>query len=248
MDELQPATTHENSGHWSHVGRAAAPPIQLLLVDRDRAFRQLCSEKLRRVGIDPVVVGSSARAQRMLATDTTEFDLVVLDMDLPGAGGLELLALLRDRGVPVVAVSAVDCVESRVYALHHGADDCVVKPCAFEELLARLMTVLRRSARPGALRFGDLELDPALRRTHSGGRPVDLAPREFALLRVLVSARGGVVASAELIRRVWSLDLAAGTNTLRVNVSRLKRKLSLHSRVLVEAFDGTGYRLVDGGA
>ena len=224
---------------------------KLLLVDDDPAFRRLSAMALEEAGIEHVAVGSAKDAlQALEEARDAPFDLILLDMELPGMKGWELLKLLRDKGrdIPVVLVTVLEDVSDKVRALDLGADDYVVKPFAFEELLSRLQAVLRRSPSRTKIHVGDLEIDPLLRRVRRDGRPVDLTPREFEILSLLVSERGRVVSKAEFLSHVWKLDTEPGTNFLQVHFSRLKHKLAPMNRVRIETVHGVGYRLVENGA
>jgi two-component system copper resistance phosphate regulon response regulator CusR len=161
--------------------------------------------------------------------------------------GWELLKLLRDSGrdIPVVLVTVLEDVHTKVRALDLGADDYVVKPCSFEELLSRLQAVLRRAPARSRIHVGDLEIDPLLRRVRRNGRQIDLTPREFELLAMLVAERGRVLSKAELLSRVWKVETEPSTNFLQVHFSRLKQKLEPMDRVRIETVYGVGYRLVE---
>ena len=226
---------------------------RLLIVDDDPAFRRLCGMALAQEGIECTGVGSSSEALAALGDPRSRtFDLILLDMELPGMKGWELLQVMRDQGwqTPVVLVSVREGVEEKVRAFDLGADDYVVKPCSFEELTSRLQAVLRRVEGRGALRIGDLEIDPLLRRVRRNGRTIDLTPREFELLGVLVEARGGLVSRQDFLDRVWNVEGDPTTNFLQVHVSRLRRKLRGSAAVRIETVAGHGYRLVEvvGGA
>jgi DNA-binding response OmpR family regulator len=223
---------------------------RLLIVDDDPAFRRLCGMALAQEGIEFVGVGSSSEALAALGDPRSPtFDLILLDMELPGMKGWELLQLLRDQGwqTPVVLVSVREGVEEKVRAFDLGADDYVVKPCSFEELLSRLQAVLRRVEGRSALHVGDLEIDPLLRRVRRAGRTIDLTPREFELLSVLVEARGGLVSRQDFLDRVWNVEGDPTTNFLQVHVSRLRRKLRSSAALRIETVAGKGYRLVEVG-
>ena len=187
---------------------------------------------LDEAGIAHVAVGSAKEALAALESSgdgrESRFDLILLDMELPGMKGWELLKLLRDRGrdIPVVLVTVLEDVNDKVRALDLGADDYVVKPFSFEELISRLQAVLRRAPGRNTIRVGDLEIDPLLRRVRRSGRAVDLTPREFELLSLLVQERGKVVTKTEFLSRVWKHEAEPDTNFLQVHLSRLKHKLS----------------------
>ena len=223
-------------------------PSKLLVVDDDPAYRRLCSMFLNEAKIEHVLVGSSKEAMRALdSARDAPFDLILLDMELPGMKGWELLKLLRDKGrdIPVVLVTVLESVADKVKALDLGADDYVVKPFAFDELLSRLQAVLRRTQGRRTIQVGDLEIDPLLRRVRCNGSPVELTPREFELLSILVNEKNRVVTKGELLSLAWKLDTEPSTNFLEVHLSRLRRKLPPNGRVRLETVHGLGYRLVE---
>lgn len=221
---------------------------RVLLVDDDPAFRRLCGLALQRDRIECVAVDCAADALRALDVGSDpRFDVILLDMEMPGMKGWELVKLLRDRGleIPVVLVSVREGLEDKVMGLDLGADDYVVKPCAFDELVTRLHAVLRRIRRRTTLRVGDLQIDPVLRRVSRGDVELNLTPREFALLQVLVAERGRVVPKADFMSRIWNLDAEPTANALQVHMSRLKRKLRRAQRVRIETVSGLGYRMIE---
>lgn len=183
-------------------------------------------------------------------------DLLLLDLMLPDAPGLDVLRELRsadgatsryDPQLPVIVLSGRGSEHDRVRGLREGADDYVVKPVHYPELLARLQAVLRRrrGSREGPRRIGELVVDPATREVTVAGRPVKLANKEFALLRVLASDPTRVFSKEELLRDVWDFRSLGRTRTLDSHASRLRRKLDPeHSRFVVNCW-GVGYRLVE---
>jgi len=224
-------------------------PSKILVVDDDPAYRRLCSIFLNEAKIEHVQVGSSKEAMRALdAARDAPFDLILLDMELPGMKGWELLKFLRERGrdIPVILVSVLEDVKDKVRAFDVGADDYVVKPFSFEELLSRLQAVMRRSPARNLVQVGELTIDPLLRRVKNAGKTVDLTPREFELLALLIERRGQTVSKEEFLQRVWRMDGEPGTNFLQVHLSRLKPKLT-RSRVHIETVHRHGYRLVEDG-
>ncbi|MGH2981980.1 MAG: response regulator transcription factor [Solirubrobacterales bacterium] len=183
-------------------------------------------------------------------------DLMLLDLVLPDAPGLDVLREVRaadgatskfDPNLPVIVLSGRGSEHDRVRGLREGADDYVVKPIHYPELVARLEAVLRRrrGAREGPRRVGELTIDPATRSVSVGGKPVQLAAKEFALLRVLASDPTRVFSKEELLRDVWGFRSLGRTRTLDSHASRLRRKLDPeHTRFVVNCW-GVGYRLVD---
>ena len=202
---------------------------------------------LQEAGIEHEAVATAHEAMRVLARGNHKtFDLVLLDQELPGMKGSEFLAWLRRSGIltPVVLVSVREGVSEKIRALDLGADDYVVKPFEFEELVARLRAVLRRNRTTEARRAGNIELDPVLRRATRAGRPMNLTAREFDVLWLLLQAQGRVVSRSEFLRRIWDIDFDPETNSLQVHVSRLRRKLSPEGGTSIETVRGEGYRVV----
>ena len=178
-----------------------------------------------------------------------EFDLLLLDLGLPGLDGLTVLGEIRRRGerLPVIVLTARDAVADRVTGLERGADDYVVKPFSFEELLARIRVRLRddRGEEPTLLRAGDLVLDLRTRRVSAGDRPVELTAREFALAETLLRHRGQVLSREQLLSHVWGYDFDPGSNVVDVYIRYLRRKLGTDR---IETVRGMGYRLRSGSA
>ena len=177
-----------------------------------------------------------------------QFDLVLLDLNLPGMDGLELLRLLRQTrsDLPVIIVSARDTPAERVAGLDAGADDYLVKEFSFDELLARIRAVARR---PGArqepiLVFGDVVLDPAQGKARRGERPLDLSAREYSLLRVFLKHPGQVITRTRLYESVWNIPHDGSSNVLDVFVSHLRNKLEEAGEPrIIHTLRGRGYRL-----
>lgn len=183
---------------------------------------------------------------------TEPFDLLLLDVMLPGRGGFEILRALRQCGVktPVLMLTARDAVEDRVQGLDTGADDYLVKPFAFPELLARVRALTRRGApeRVEKLTIADLELDASSRVSLRGGRRLDLTPREFELLEYLLRHQGHVVSREMLARDVWkeSSRHTPLDNVIDVHIARLRRKVDEDfDRKLVQTVRGVGFVLRD---
>jgi two-component system copper resistance phosphate regulon response regulator CusR len=179
------------------------------------------------------------------------YDLVVLDVMLPGKDGFEVLSELRKRrNTPVLMLTARDAVEDRVKGLTQGADDYLVKPFSFSELLARVQALLRRGgnareASPGpSLGIADLELDLVRRRANRAGRRLDLTPKEFNLLALLLRRRGEVLSRTVLAEQVWDINFDSDTNVVDVAVRRLRSKLDEpFTTKLLHTVRGVGYVL-----
>jgi two-component system, OmpR family, copper resistance phosphate regulon response regulator CusR len=185
---------------------------------------------------------------------TTEpFDAILLDIGLPGRSGLEILASLRAKGmtVPVLVLTARDAVEDRVLGLDSGADDYLVKPFAFAELLARLRALLRRGRPEEALRvrLADLEIDPVTRTARRSEQLIDLTPREFELLDYLVRHQGQIVSREMLARDVWK-EPSRGTpldNVIDVHITRLRKKVDQgFTTRLIHTVRGVGFLVKEG--
>ncbi|HOX06241.1 MAG TPA: response regulator transcription factor [Planctomycetota bacterium] len=176
-----------------------------------------------------------------------EYDLVLLDVNLPGMDGFALLRALREKrsDVPVVMVTARDNVRDRIEGLDSGADDYVVKPFSFEELLARIRATMRRAGarEEPELRFEDIMLNPARGHAERGGRPLSLSAREFALLRTFLANAGRVMTRARLYESVWNAEYDGLSNVLDVYVNYLRNKLESGggSRV-IHTVRGRGYQ------
>jgi len=178
------------------------------------------------------------------------YDLVVLDVMLPGRDGWSVLAELRRAGVqtPVLFLTAKDALGDRVKGLNLGADDYLVKPFAFSELLARVRSILRRgpARREETIRRGDLEIDPVRHRASRAGRKIDLTPKEFALLWFLVRHAGEVQSRTVIAEEVWDMNFDGGTNVVDVHVRRLRSKVDdPFDRKLIHTVRGMGYVLDD---
>jgi DNA-binding response OmpR family regulator len=181
------------------------------------------------------------------------YDVIVLDIMLPGINGYKICQTLRTDGVwtPILMLTAKDGEWDQVEALDTGADDYLIKPFSFAVLVARLRSLLRRGApeRPAVLAAGDLRLDPATKRVWRGSDQLDLTAREFALLEFLLRRRGEVVSKREILAHVWSDDFEGDPNIIEVYVRHLRNKLDRpYGRSAIETVRGLGYRLAtDGG-
>ncbi|MBV9386600.1 MAG: response regulator transcription factor [Chroococcidiopsidaceae cyanobacterium CP_BM_ER_R8_30] len=179
---------------------------------------------------------------------SAEYDVIVLDILLPQVDGLQLLEKLRSHRIkaPVLLLTALDTVEDRVKGLNAGADDYLVKPFAFSELLARIRALLRRPPLQveTVLRIGELEMDTSRREVHRAGRLIELSQREFALLEYLMRHPCQVLTRTQIAEHVWNFDFANESNVVDVYIGYLRRKLDRgfdHS--LIHTLRGVGYRL-----
>src|SRR6201993_4547523 len=178
---------------------------------------------------------------------TGDYDLLVLDVMLPGLDGWGVVEQLRQRKTtPVLFLSARDTLDDRVHGLEAGGDDYLVKPFAFVELLARIRTLLRRGPVREAehLVVGDLELDVVKRRVRRAGNRIDLTPREFSLLHLLARRRGEILSRTQIASYVWDMNFDSDTNVVEVAVRRLRAKVDDgHEQKLIHTVRGMGYVL-----
>jgi two-component system copper resistance phosphate regulon response regulator CusR len=224
--------------------------MKLLLVEDDPKTMAALQKGLAENGF---VVDSAATGDDGLhLARTGAYDLVVLDILLPGRDGLQILRDLRAAGcpTPVLFLTARDAVADRVRGLELGADDYLVKPFAFSELLARVRTVLRRGPNrvPDVVRVADLEIDPVRHRASRSGRPLDLTPKEFALLSLLARRAGEVLTRTLITEQVWDVNFDPGGNVVDVHVRRLRSKVDdPFDAKLIHTVRGVGYVLEDRG-
>jgi len=217
--------------------------MRVLIVEDHRELAETVATGLRRDGmaVDLAFDGVQALAE----TAVHDYDVVVLDRDLPGLHGDEVCRALVERGgrARVLMLTAAATIEDRVGGLRLGADDYLPKPFAFAELVARLRALARRAqpAVPPVLVSGDLRLDPAQRVASRGGQRLDLSPKEMAVLELLLAAQGAVVSAEELLERAWDQAADPFTNTVKVTVSRLRRKLG--EPAVIETVPHAGYRI-----
>jgi len=217
--------------------------VRILVVEDEQALADAIARGLRREGM-AVDVAYDGDAGHEKAT-ITRYDVVVLDRDLPGMPGDELCREIVAASPPtrVIMLTASGTVADRVSGLSMGADDYLAKPFAFPELVARVRALGRRStpATPPVLTTADVTLNPAKRTVTRAGRPVELTRKEFGVLEVLMSARGAVVSSEDLLERVWDENADPFTTTVRVTVMTLRKKLGEPG--VIETVVGSGYRV-----
>jgi len=221
--------------------------LRVLIVDDDPAFRRLSRHALEREGIACEVVATADEARRELeAARPNPFDAVLLDIELPGTKGWELLSNLRRSGdeTPVIFCTVREAVQDRVQGLSLGADDYLVKPFDYAELVARIHSVTRRRLRTQRIQVHDLSIDFQLRRVERNGQSIDLSPREFEVLWLLAQASGRPVSQKELLQRLWGIDFDPESKVVEVHVFRLRRKLERRGAPLIETVRGAGYRLM----
>ena len=217
--------------------------MRVLLVEDEEVLAAAIARGLRRQGlaVDVSYQGGDALAK----LEVNRYDVLVLDRDLPGVPGDEVCRVLAGQGSPprILMLTALGSVDDRIDGLTLGADDYLGKPFAFGELVARIRALARRSrdALPPVLERGDVRLDPARREATRGGHFLHLTRKEFGVLEVLLAADGAVVSAEDLLERVWDEHTDPFTNTVRVTIMNLRRKLGRPP--LIETVVGVGYRL-----
>ena len=218
--------------------------MKLLVVEDDRTVGQYVKRGLEEQQYIADWVGDGAEGLRLASTG--HYDLMILDLRLPGMTGLEVLRTLRDRGVtmPILVLTAQDGVEFKVDALRSGADDYVTKPFAFDELLARVEALSRRPRQLTArsLRIADLELDLDAREVRRGGTQIELTPKEYAVLEYLMRHPGRVMSRTLITEYAWDYHFDPGTNIVDVVINRLRKKVDAgFAQKLVHTVRGVGY-------
>lgn len=218
--------------------------MKILVVEDDRTVGQYVRRGLeeQRFHVDLVEDG----LEGLRHASGGQYDLVILDLRLPGMTGIEVLRTLRDRGltVPILVLTAQDAVDFKVQALRSGADDYVTKPFAFEELLARVEALGRRpkQIRSPVLRVADLELDTATHEARRGGEPIELTPKEYTVLEYLMRHAGRVMSRTLITEYAWDYHFDPGTNIVDVVINRLRKKIDAGSGPrLIHTVRGVGY-------
>jgi two-component system, OmpR family, response regulator QseB len=215
---------------------------RILIAEDEPRLAAFLEKGLKANGYTTTVVGDGAAASVMANDD--DFELLILDIGLPGKNGLEVLSDLRRRGqrLPTIILTARDDVSDKVAGLEGGADDYVTKPFRFEELLARVRVRLRSEAAlptPSVLSVGGVVLDPRTRRVAADGSSVELSAREFTMLETFMRHPGQVLSREQLLSHVWGYDYDPGSNVVDVYVGYLRRKIGQDRIVTVR---GAGYR------
>lgn len=218
--------------------------MKILVIEDDRTVGQYVKRGLDEQGFHADLVDDGMEGLRLASGG--RYDLVVLDLRLPGMTGLEVLRTLRDRGmtVPVLVLTAQDALDFKVQALRSGADDYVTKPFAFEELLARVEALGRRPKQIAApvIEVGDLALDTATRGVLRGERPIEVTPKEYSVLEYLMRHSPRVMSRTLITEYAWDYHFDPGTNIVDVVINRLRKKIdSGEHQKLIHTVRGVGY-------
>lgn len=220
--------------------------MKILVVEDEPKTGEYIRKGLTEAGYVTDLIRDGLDGKHMALTEA--YDLMILDVMLPGANGWEIIAAIRQAGkdTPALFLTARDLVEDRVKGLELGADDYLVKPFAFSELLARVRTLLRRGRvrESDTLRVADLELDILRRRVTRAGKKIDLTAKEFALLELLMRRQGEVLPRSLIASQIWDMNFDSDTNVIEVAMRRLRSKVDDHFEPkLIHTVRGMGYVL-----
>jgi len=222
--------------------------MRILLIDDDRKAARVLARGLQEEGFVVDVAHCAEEGDEEAFVNA--YGVILLDRMLPGMGGLSWCRTLRARGctTPVLMLTARDALSDRVEGLNTGADDYLTKPFAFDELLARVRALLRRSdlSRPAVMSVGALALDPVSHVVTRDGLPIELTHKEFAILHILMRHAGEVVSRARIAEQIWKDDLLAIDNLIDVHMGNLRRKIDASSPPWIQTVRGRGFRLVAG--
>jgi len=218
--------------------------MKILVVEDDKTVGQYVKRGLTEAGFHADLVGDGAEGLRLAAGG--HYDILVLDLRLPALSGFDVLRTLRDRGdgMPVLVLTAQDAVDFKVQALKMGADDYVTKPFSLEELLARVEALGRRpkAIAPPVLHVADLTLDTGSREVRRGAKPIELTPKEYAVLEYLMRHHGRVMPRTLITEYAWDYHFDPGTNIVDVVITRLRKKIdSGREPKLIHTVRGVGY-------
>ena len=221
--------------------------MKLLIVEDQPKTGHYLRQGLAEAGFNTELVADGSTGQQLALSG--EYALLILDVMLPGRDGWQILQAVRSAGLdtPVLFLTARDAVEDRVHGLELGADDYLVKPFAFSELLARVRSLLRRGSsatQDTSLQLADLRLDLIRRRVERSGQRIDLTAKEFALLEMLLRRQGEVLPKSLIASQVWDMNFDSDTNVIEVAIRRLRLKIDdSHEHKLIHTVRGMGYVL-----
>jgi DNA-binding response OmpR family regulator len=220
--------------------------MRILVAEDDAPLAEFLLQGLKQEQFSVQLTNNGSEAQRLASEQS--FDLVLLDLNGCGTTGLDALQAIRVKkpDLPVLLISGAAPAEDRVRGLNAGADDCMAKPFAFAELVARIRAVLRRGGRSGhaMLKVEDLEMDRVSHKVQRCGQVIALSPKEYALLEFLMRHAGQPVSRAAIVEQVWKLSFDTMTNVVDVYINYLRRKVDAgHDRTLIRTVRGTGYQI-----
>lgn len=222
--------------------------MKILIVEDEAKLAEAIKAGLKEHGFAADIVGTGPRGESRIITCRGDYDLVILDLMLPEKNGFEVCQSVRDAGVttPILILTARTALEDKVLALNSGADDYLVKPFAFSELLARIQALLRRprEALPQILAIRDITLNPQTREVKRGGKVIDLSLKEFELLQLLMRHPNQVMGREDIFVHLWDFADSSGSNVIDVHIKNLRKKLNVgRDERLLETVRGVGYAL-----
>ena len=226
--------------------RYPSETMKILIIEDDPTVGEFVRRGFEEQRWQADLIASGMEGERMAMSQP--YDLLILDMRLPGRSGIDVLRALRSRGFerPVLVLTAQDAIDAKVEALRAGADDYVTKPFAFEELLARVEALARRPREIAApvLRVGDLALDQGTHGVERAGEAIELTPKEFAVLEYLIRHAGRVMSRTLITEYAWGYHFDPGTNIVDVVINHLRKKIDAkHEKKLITTVRGVGYMI-----
>jgi len=225
--------------------------MHVLIVEDEEKLAQSLKKGLEQEGFSVDYILDGEEAEKRISIHNQDYDLIILDVMLPKVDGVTLCKEVRKQGVltPILMLTGRDGMDDKVVGLEAGADDYLVKPFAFAELLARVRALLRRphESLPQKLEAAGVVLDPAKRRVSKNGREVDLTLKEFELLEYLMRNRGRAVDREQIFSHVWDFASDSFSNVVDVHIKNLRKKIGErnHGKQLIETIRGVGYRLAE---
>lgn len=221
--------------------------MKILIIEDDEPLVQILKAGLTKEGYTVDYVSDGEVAERRIELHHMDYDLIVLDLMLPKKQGSEICRNIRERGikVPVLVLTAITNIESKIKLLDGGADDYLVKPFSFSELLARIRAIVRRPAElvPEELKVGDLILNSLTQKVHMGEKEIPLTLKEYRLLEYLMRHPNQVINRDQILDNLWDFNFSSFSNVVDVHVKNLRRKMGNNHSRLVETIRGVGYRL-----
>jgi len=222
--------------------------MRILIVEDEPKLAKIIKSGLKAKGFAVDHLSDGQRAQKRIQSNHTDYDLVVLDLNLPGRGGLEICKAIRELGIvtPVLILTADNHVETKASLFNAGADDYLVKPFAFDELLARIQAVSRRPKQmlPAELKVFDIVLSPATQKVSRAGKEVKFTLREFRILEYFIRNPNRVLSREDITSNIWDFDYDSFSNVLDVFINKIRNKIDKGRRQkLIETVHGVGYRL-----
>lgn len=224
--------------------------MRILIVEDERRLANILSKGLTEEGFAVDIAYDGKEGKRMLEINENEYDVVILDINLPKIDGLTLCKQLRENNVatPILILSAMSDLTHKIEGLDSGADDYVTKPFSFKELHSRIHALIRRDKQKSSpvLKVADLTLNPVKHEVNRSGKTIDLTPKEFSVLEYLMLNKDNVVTRTALIEHVWDYNFDSMSNVVDVFVANLRKKIDKNSKIkLIRTLHGVGYKISD---